>query len=94
MESDRLFQGKGRGGAIGRLWLWLLCGCCMTAASAQGQEIVDLVGRRVQVPDDPRRIVTLAPGLTEMVYAIGQQWRLKGVSRVLIFIRIWKRSWL
>lgn len=81
MESDRLFQGKSRGGAIGRLWLWLLCGCCMTAASAQGQEIVDLVGRRVQVPDDPRRIVTLAPGLTEMVYAIGQQWRLKGVSR-------------
>jgi len=33
------------------------------------------------VPADPRRVVALAPSVTEIVFALGQQARLQGVSR-------------
>ena len=33
------------------------------------------------VPKDPQRIVALAPSITEIIFALGQEHRLKGVSR-------------
>jgi iron complex transport system substrate-binding protein len=39
-------------------------------------EITDEVGRRVKISSEVRRIVTLAPNLTETVYALGLQDRL------------------
>jgi iron complex transport system substrate-binding protein len=51
------------------------------AALAHMRTITDLVGRTLQVPRDPRRIVALAPSITEIVFALGQEHRLKGVSR-------------
>jgi iron complex transport system substrate-binding protein len=39
-------------------------------------EVTDEVGRRVKLPFDIKRIVTLAPNLTETVYALGLQDRL------------------
>jgi iron complex transport system substrate-binding protein len=48
---------------------------------AQSKSVIDPVGRRLQVPADPRRVVALAPSITEIVFALGQQHRLKGVSR-------------
>jgi iron complex transport system substrate-binding protein len=40
-------------------------------ATVQTREVKDDAGRRVRVPLRPERIVTLAPNLTEIVYAVG-----------------------
>ncbi len=43
--------------------------------------VTDQLGREVTLPDDPRKIVSLAPSITEIVYALGRENRLKGVTR-------------
>ncbi|MGD9285819.1 MAG: helical backbone metal receptor, partial [Desulfobacterales bacterium] len=41
----------------------------------------DQLGRKVQIPDDPQRVVALAPSITEIIFALGQQDRLKGTTQ-------------
>jgi len=48
---------------------------------ATADSVVDQLERRVVVPDDPRRVISLAPSITEIVYALDQENRLKGVTR-------------
>ena len=43
--------------------------------------INDQLGRQVDVPDDPQRIVSLAPSITEIVFKLNQAPRLKGVTQ-------------
>lgn len=50
-------------------------------ASADSRSVTDLLGRKLEVPQNPQRVVALAPSITEIVYALGQQRRLKGVTR-------------
>lgn len=65
--------------------LFLLLGCisfCLCGSVlAQTRTVTDLVGRTVTVPVDPQRIVALAPSITEIIFALEQHSRLKGVSR-------------
>lgn len=41
----------------------------------------DVTGRTVSVPDNPVRVVSLAPSVTEIIFALGEGNRLKGVTQ-------------
>ena len=46
------------------------------AANAPTREVSDELGRKIQVPQNIRRVVSLAPSITETLYALGLQDRL------------------
>jgi iron complex transport system substrate-binding protein len=72
--------------------LVLICALLLSASCAQRsatrplqgdsqsgtREVTDGAGRRVRVPVRPERIITLAPNLTEIIYAVGAGSRLVG----------------
>ena len=67
----------------------LLCGPKLSAQAAfpassstpaSAHEVTDEAGRAVRVPLNPQRIVSLAPSVTETVYALGDEAHLVGVT--------------
>ncbi len=64
--------------------LWALIGAftafCITASNAAPISLTDDLGRKVELKEPARRIVTLAPFLTELAYAAGAGDRIVGVS--------------
>ena len=53
---------------------------CLIAWADAGT-FVDQLERQVTLPDDPQRVISLAPSITEIIYALEQENRLKGVTR-------------
>ena len=44
------------------------------------REVTDETGRKVSINNNPCRIVSLAPGITETLYALGMEDKIKGVT--------------
>ncbi|MFZ0132701.1 MAG: cobalamin-binding protein [Desulfobacterales bacterium] len=61
-------------------WLAVSAFVVFLYSPTDAREVVDQAGRKLTVPDTPKRIVALAPSITEIIFALGQEDRLKGVT--------------
>ena len=59
------------------LWLLLLCLVLAPTPARASQTVTDDIGRRVFLARPPRCIVSLAPSVTEILYAVGAGGKLK-----------------
>jgi iron complex transport system substrate-binding protein len=50
------------------------------AETALAETVTDQLGRKVTIPQNPQRIISLAPNITEIVFALDQGHLLKGVT--------------
>jgi len=62
------------------IWLLSLWLCLSLSIPAAAGARVDQLGRRVSVPDDPARVISMAPSITEIIYALQEENRLKGAT--------------
>ncbi len=53
----------------------------VSSTLCQAKTVTDEAGRTVQVPDDPKRVIALAPSITEIIFDLGQEHRLRGVTQ-------------
>ena len=53
----------------------------LACAPAAARMVSDQLGRQLDVPHDPQRIVSLAPSISEIIFKLDQGDRLKGVTQ-------------
>ncbi len=53
---------------------------CLAGPAAAARDVTDQTGRRVQVPERPSRLVSLAPGITESLFLLGLGDQVVGVT--------------
>ncbi|MCD6298023.1 MAG: ABC transporter substrate-binding protein, partial [Deltaproteobacteria bacterium] len=65
-----------------KIILLFIIGLFLSAGTqSSAKTVTDQLGREVTLPDDPKRVVSLAPSITEIIFALGREQRLKGVTR-------------
>ncbi len=64
-------------GFVRPLWVFAFA-ILLSVRLAPAREVIDQTGRHVNVPDHPQRIISLAPSITETLYALGLADRLVG----------------
>ena len=69
-------------GAIAALVGLLLC---ISPGTVQAAVVTDMLGRPVAIPERPLRLVSLAPSITETIFALGRGGWLVGVTAVCDF---------
>lgn len=47
---------------------------------SEARNATDQLGREIKIPDNPKRVISLAPNITEIIFALHQEHRLKGVT--------------
>ena len=52
----------------------------LSARQVEAKVVRDQAGRTVSVPDNAQRVIALAPSITETVFCLGREDRLKGVT--------------
>ncbi len=65
-----------RSGTAARLLLLVF----LAAPAAAARDVTDQTGRRVQIPERPSRLVSLAPGITETLFLLGLGDHVVGVT--------------
>ena len=66
--------------ALRAVVLALLMAAGVGPAAAHALTVTDQTGRALELPGPPRRIVSLVPSVTEILYALGQEEHLVGVT--------------
>jgi len=61
-----------------RPFLLLLCLVLLPPSALAAQTVTDDLGRRITLPHPPRRILSLAPSVTEILFAVGAGGKITG----------------
>ena len=59
-----------------KIFIPLFCICMLFAVEAPARTVTDQVGRTVMVPENPTRVIALAPSIAEIIYGLDQEKRL------------------